>query len=494
MSDINYTNRGLFTDLYELTMAQGYFDAGRIDEEATFELFFRRNPFTGLHSYVIACGVYDVIKFLNNFNYTAEDISYLSSLNKFSDDFLDYLSKLKFEGKIRGVPEGTLTFPYMPIMQISAPIIPAQLVETAILNIFNYQSLIATKASRVCRATKRENNVLEFGLRRAHADAGIVGSRAAIIGGCASTSNTIAGKFYGVPVAGTQAHSWVQSFETELESFRAYARSFPDNTILLVDTYDTLNQGIPNAIKVGLEMKQRGESLRGIRLDSGDLAWLAIKSAEMLDEAGLKDTKIVLSGGLDEYVIESIINQIRNGGRENKDKQFTENLIDRLLYGVGTALITGEGEDNSALDGVYKLVQVEYQPVIKISENRNKTTNPGKKNLWRIKDTEGNWIADVMGLVNEDTPQEGDTIYHHTEFTKKYKLDECNPEPLYIDLMEKYKDKKEKEVWEESKKRAIEQMNAIDPSHLRFLNPHYYKISLTEKLYQLKRKFINKYD
>ncbi len=492
MVDISYHSRGLFTDFYELTMAQGYFDAGKTHEEATFELFYRRNPFKG--GYTIACGVYDIVKFLTNYRFSDEDIAYLRTKKQFSEEFIDHLSALKFEGEIRGLPEGSISFAFVPVIQITGSLGIIQLIETALLNIFNYQSLIATKASRVCLATKRKDRVMEFGLRRAQGDAGIVGARAAVIGGFMGTSNTIAGKFYNIPVLGTQAHSWVQSFDSELESFRAYARSFPDSTTLLVDTYDTLKSGVPNAIKVGLEMQERGEKLHGIRLDSGDLAWLAVKSAEMLDDAGFTDTKIVLSGGLNEYVIESIINQIRNGSDDSYDSDFATRLIDRLVYGMGTHLITGHSEDLSALDGVYKLVQIGDTPVLKLSENRIKTSNPGKKNLWRMKDVDGNWIADVMGLIDETPPVKGEKIYHHTDSSIYYTLEECIEEPLYVDLMKFYEKKTEEEIWKDSRTRCFEQLSQIDSSHLRFLNPHIYKVSLTQRLKDLKVALIQKHE
>ncbi|MHA1991071.1 MAG: nicotinate phosphoribosyltransferase [Candidatus Hodarchaeales archaeon] len=492
MDVFSYKNRALFTDFYELTMVNGYFEHEYHEKLTTFELFFRRSPFRG--GFAIACGMNDVVKYLKNFSFSQEDLQYLLSLNTFSENFIDFLQKIKLteDCSVLGVPEGTIVFPYEPILQVTAPLAFAQLIESAILNIVNYQTLIATKAARICLATKRSDNVMEFGLRRAQGDGGITGSRAAVIGGCASTSNTFAGKHYGLPVNGTHAHSWVQSFPTELEAFRAYADVFPNNTTLLVDTYNVLKSGVPNAIKVALEMKEKNQSLKAIRIDSGDLAWLTIESARMLDKAGLTAVKIVLSSDLDEYLIESIVNQILNDTSNSNDNKFKENLLSRIFWGVGTNLVTGSGNTQAALGGVYKLVEIEKKPVIKISENRAKTTDPGRKKIYRLADNNGFWIADVLTLQNESSPKEGDIIFHRSDPTKFISIDTCSANELLIDLIAFYddNDKNEEDIWLESKNRVQEQLATIDRTHLRFLNPHIYKLSLSEELYNLKTNFL----
>jgi len=474
-------------------MAQGYFNEDRIEEQATFELFFRSNPFDG--GYTVLAGIEEAIAYLDQFSFDRSDINYLQSLDMFTPDFLDYLADLQFEGEVEGLPEGSVIFPYEPILQITGRLPVVQILESALLNLINYPCLIATKAARIKYSTRRKETVLEFGLRRAQGDGAIPGARAAVIGGCAGTSNTLAGKIYGLPISGTQAHSWIQSFDDELEAFRSYARTFPTNTVLLVDTYDTLHSGVPNAIQVAKEMEARSQSLRGIRIDSGDLAWLSIQAAEMLDKADLPDVKIVLSSDLDEYVVESIVNQISSRMQDKQDQEFTQRLLGRLLWGVGTKLITGSGGEKAALGGVYKLVEIAGKPVIKISENRAKTTNPGRKQLWRLKSKKGRWIADVMGLYGEPAPQAGDRIYHLSDSTKFLTLDEVEVEPLHHNLLEYYnQDRTKEEVWKEAKNRAHHLVfEELDESHLRFLNPHIYKVSLTSKLFGLKQEFLTKH-
>ncbi|MHA2089420.1 MAG: nicotinate phosphoribosyltransferase [Candidatus Kariarchaeaceae archaeon] len=481
-------SHSLFVDYYELTMAQGYFNSGKIDELATFEFFFRENPFNG--GFSVICGVEDAIKFIQNFSMTPSDLDYLESKKKFSQEFLEYLAKLRFDGVIRGLPDGTIAFPYEPIIQLTGKLGILQLLETAILNIINFQSLIATKAARICYASRREDTVIEFGLRRAQGEGGILGAKASVIGGCFATSNVLAGKLFDLSVTGTHAHSWIQSFPTELDAFRAYARSFPDNTTLLVDTYDVLRSGVPNAIRVATDLAENGFSLKGIRIDSGDLGWLAIKSAKMLDQAGFTDVKIVLSSDLDEYIIESIIHQIQINYNTMEDQKKAQQLIDRLIWGVGTNLITGSGGKQAAFGGIYKLVELENKPVIKISENRAKTTNPAKKNLWRITDLNGKWVADVMSLFHEQPPKKGDTIYHQSDPSKFMTLKECEAIQLHIDLVKMYNSFPTENSWREARIRRSNQMKQIDGSHVRFLNPHFYKISMTEPLFQMKNDLV----
>ncbi len=356
-------NLTLLTDLYEITMMQGYFKTGNRDV-VVFDAFYRVNPSGG--GYAIACGLEQVIEYINGLHFTADDIRYLESLHLFDVDFLKYLSTFRFSGSIYAIPEGTVVFPREPLVKVVAPIMEAQLVETAILNIINHQSLIATKAARVCYAAKGDT-VMEFGLRRAQGpDAGILGARAAVIGGCGGTSNVLAGQTFNIPVMGTHAHSWIMSFPDEYTAFKTYAQLYPDACTLLVDTYDTLKSGLPNAIRVFTEMRESGRKPKsyGIRMDSGDLAYLSKKARKMLDEAGFPDAVISASNDLDEYLIESLKLQ---GARITS-------------WGVGTSLITSR--DCPAFGGVYKLAAIRnadghFVPKIKLSENSEKVTNPG---------------------------------------------------------------------------------------------------------------------
>ncbi len=489
---IDYSkNRALFTDLYQLTMIAGYFLNDMHDTEAVFDYFIRRNPFGG--GYTIAAGIDDAIEYITHLQFTDEEIEYLNTLNIFPDDFLDWLTRFRFQGNVEGVLNGMVVFPHEPILTVQAPLAQAQLIETALLNIVNFESLIATKAARICYAA-HPGKVLEFGLRRAQGDGGMLASKAAIIGGCIGTSNVRAGMDHGIMVSGTQAHSWVQSFSSELEAFRAFANIYKDKTILLVDTYDTLHSGIPNAIKVALEMKEKGINLRGIRIDSGDLAWLSVEAARQLDAAGLENLIIVLSNELDEYLIESLITQIRKGAspEDKKERQFRERVIRRLAYGVGTNLATGGNQ--AALGGVYKLVEFNGEPRIKISENVEKITNPGKKRVWRVFNDDGKMIFDVLGTKDETELRPGDRVHHPIDMFKSTTLPEdITIEPLHHPLI---KDGKKTPNMEEtldlfrSQARCQEQLNKLDHSHKRFLNPHVYKVSLTTNLFNLKVRLI----
>lgn len=378
----------LLTDLYELTMMQGYFLENR-NERAVFDVFYRKNPCGNAFS--IAAGLEQVIDYVKNLHFDEDDLTYLTNLNLFQDDFIDYLRHFKFTGDIYAVPEGSLIFPNEPIIKVIAPISEAQLLETAILNLINHQSLIATKAARVKLAAENDN-VLEFGLRRAQGpDAGVYGARAAVIGGCSSTSNVLAGQMFNVPVSGTHAHSWVMSFKNEYTAFKKYADAFPDAAILLVDTYDTLRSGVPNAIKVFKEMFAEGKEpkLYGIRLDSGDLAYLSKRARKMLDDAGFSTAVISASSDLDEYLIQSLKAQ---GAKIS-------------VWGVGTNLITSK--DCPAFGGVYKLSAVEnkkevLEPKIKVSENPEKVTNPGNKKIYRVYEkATGKLKADLITLDHE---------------------------------------------------------------------------------------------
>lgn len=385
MSRYNLT---LLTDLYELTMMQGYFE-NHTNETVVFDVFYRTNPSGG--AYAITAGLEQVIDYINDLHFDTDDIEYLRSTGFFREEFLNYLSGFRFSGDIYAIPEGTVVFPKEPLLKVVAPIMEAQLIETAILNIINHQSLIATKASRVVYAAG--GGVMEFGLRRAQGpDAGTYGARAAVIAGCVGTSNVLAGKMFNIPVKGTHAHSWIMSFKTELEAFRTYARLYPDNCLLLVDTYETLKSGVPHAIQVFSEMRDAGlpkPKLYGIRLDSGDLAYLSKKARKMLDDAGFTDAVISASSDLDEYLIESL---------KSQGAQITS-------WGVGTNLITSK--DCPAFGGVYKLAAVQdadgtFIPKIKVSENIEKVTDPGNKVIFRLYDKEtGKIRGDLIALEGE---------------------------------------------------------------------------------------------
>lgn len=471
-------NLSLLTDLYELTMMNGYYLNDRRDEVAVFDVFFRQNH---LITYSVAAGLEQVCDYLINLKFSADELAYLKGLNLFDDGFLEYLKNFKFTGDVYAVPEGTFVFPGEPILTVKAPVMQAQLVETAILNLINHQTLIATKSAKICYAAQGDS-VMEFGLRRAQGpDAGVFGARAAIIGGCSSTSNVLTGKMFGVPVSGTHAHSWVMNFPTELEAFRAYAKVYPDATMLLVDTYDVIRSGIPNAIKVFDELVAAGHKPVGIRIDSGDLAYLTKKARKMLDDAGYTYAKICASGDLDERSITSLKLQ---GAK-----------ID--LWGVGTKLITSE--DMPALGGVYKLSAVfdgdRVIPKIKISETSVKITNPGFKTVYRIYDQAGMAQADIIALREEQFDTSRDlTICHPVDRWKKttfaageYTLKEIvrkvvsNGElaenlPLSLKDVRAYADKEKATFWDEYKR--------ID-------NPHVYKVDLSDGLYKLKTDMIN---
>ena len=470
-------NFSLLTDLYELTMMNGYFKTGRTDEIAVFDVFFRSNE---LITCSVAAGLEQVVEYLTDLRFDTEDIEYLKSLGLFGDDFLDYLKDFRFTGDVYAVPEGTFVFPGEPIFTVVANIIEAQLIETAILNMINHQTLIASKAAKVCFAAKGDP-VMEFGLRRAQGpDAGVYGARAAIIGGCSSTSNVLTGKMFDVKVSGTHAHSWVMNFPSEVEAFRAYAEIYPDAAMFLVDTYDTLRSGVPSAIKVFDEMKAKGLKPVGIRLDSGDLAYLTKKARAMLDAAGYPDTVICASGDLDEYLISSLKNQ---GAK-----------ID--LWGVGTKLITSA--DLPALGGVYKLAAIieddKIIPKIKLSDNSAKITNPGFKTIYRIYDKDGMATADVIALRGETFDDSKPlTITHPLERWKKmtfepgeYRIKEIvKPILKGGKLVEKLPSLSEIRAFADSEKASFWD------EYKRLLNPHIYKVDLSDGLYELKTRMID---
>ncbi len=471
-------NLTLLTDLYQITMGYGFYQHGKHEEEVVFDLFFRRNK---MITYSIAAGLEQAMDYLLNWNVTDDDIEYLRSLNLFSEDFLEYFKNIKFTGDVYAVEEGQVVFPGEPILTIKAPLIQAQFAETALLNIINHQTLIATKSSKICRAAGNSGAVMEFGLRRAQApDAGIYGARAAIIGGCSSTSNVITGKAFGVPVAGTMAHSWIMDFENEYEAFKAYAESYPENCLLLVDTYDTLRSGVPNAIRVFKELREKGYKPKGIRLDSGDFAYLSKKARKMLDEAGFEDALICVSGDLDERLISSLMQQ---GAKIN-------------LWGVGTKLITSE--DLPALGGVYKLAAVinkdgSVTPKIKLSDNSEKTTNPSFKNVYRLYDKDsGMAIADLITLrgetVNENEPL---TIFHPIETWKKHTVENFHAEELLKPIVSQGKLVYEFPKLLDVKAFSLAQKEKFWEEYLRLDMPQTYKVDLSTKLHTLKTEMID---
>ena len=469
-------NLTLLTDLYQLTMINGYFENNVHNDVVVFDMFFRKNACKG--GYTIVCGIEQLVEYIENLKFSESDLDYLKTLNLFSDKFLDFLRDFKFTGDIYTVEEGTVMFPNEPIIRIKAPLYQAQLIETALLTIINFQSLIATKASRVCFAAKGDP-VFEFGLRRAQGpDAGIYGARAAIIGGCTATANVLAGKMFNIPVVGTHAHSWVQKFDNELDAFEAYAKIYPNNCLLLVDTYDVLKSGMPNAIKVFKDLKAKGHKPLGIRLDSGDLDYLSKECKNMLTEAGFEDARITASNDLDEYRISNLKS---SGSPINS-------------WGVGTKLITSS--DSPSLGGVYKLVASykdgKYEPKIKISEDPEKITNPGYKKVVRIYNTQGHAEADLIMLEDEsiDTTKPL-TIFHpvykwKTKTFTNYTIKELL-KPLYINGECKYEKKSVIEIQEYTRN----ELNTLWREYKRLLYPQTYKVDLSEKLCTLKESMLD---
>lgn len=458
----------LLTDLYELTMLAGYFRLGMHETPATFDLYFRENPYQG--GYAIAAGLEPALRHLEELRFVEGDVDYLESLGRFQGAFLAYLLGFRFKGRVTAVPEGTPVFPGEPLITVEGGLAEAQLVETLLLNTINFQTLIATKAARVVHAAAGAK-VVEFGLRRAQGpDGGLSAARAAAVGGVLSTSNVLAGKMFGLGVTGTHAHSWVMAFPSELEAFRAYARAFPESCVLLVDTYDTLRSGLPNAITVARELRERGHALLGVRLDSGDLAYLSREARRMLDQARFPDVRIVASNELDEYVIESVR---AGGGCVN-------------LYGVGTKLATGAGPGGGALGGIYKLVQIGDTPKLKVSSDVAKSTIPGRKRLLRVSRPDGGHELDVMALPDERVGP-GDEVYdpaqplHHARIPAKARVEDvravvmenggrtCGCAPL-----------------PELAKRSREELARLPDGCLRFVNPHRYRVALSRQLHELR--------
>ena len=466
-------NLTMLCDFYELTMSQGYFTTGYKDRIAYFDLFFRRCPDGG--GFAIVAGLEQIVQYIEDLHFDAEDIAYLRGRNLFSDEFLDYLADFRFTGDIWAVPEGTPMFPNEPIITVRAPAIEAQLIETYLLLCINHQSLIATKANRVVRAAEGRT-VLEFGSRRAQgADAAILGARAAYIGGCHGTACTISDQLFGVKAGGTMAHAWVQMFDSEYEAFKVYVEMYPNNATLLVDTYNTLKSGVPNAIRVFNEvLKPRGITKCGIRLDSGDMAYLTQKARQMLDEAGWTDCQISVSNSLDEYIIQDVL---RQGAQ-----------ID--MFGVGERLITARSEP--VFGGVYKLVAVEKDgeilPKIKISENVGKITTPHYKKLYRFfgKDT-GKAIADYMCVHDETVDDTQDIEIFDPEATwKRRVVYNYTAKELQVPVFEQGKLVYQSPALEDIRSYCMEQVDTLWDEVKRFDNPQTYYVDLSQKLWDIK--------
>ena len=468
-------NLTMMTDLYQLTMMYGYYKCGMRDKRAAFDMFYRSKD-ESTHCAVMA-GVEQLIDYISNLHFDDADIDYLRSQKLFDEDFLAELRAFSFHGDVWAVPEGTVVFPYEPLVRVVAPIFEAQLIETALLTIINHQTLIATKASRVVQAAEG-GVVMEFGLRRAQGpDAGIYGARAAIIGGCAGTSNVLTGQMYGVPIMGTHAHSWVMSFPSELEAFRKYAELFPTSCLLLVDTYDTLRSGVPNAITVFRELRARGFEPKGIRLDSGDLAYLSREARKMLDDAGFPNTIICASGDLDENLI--------------RDLKLQGAAID--TWGVGTKLITSE--DCPSLGGVYKLsAEIENGkviPKIKISENPVKITNPGLKKLYRLYGADGMAVADLIALDHERfDPSQPLTIYDPVNTWKSMTLTDYTIKDLHVQLFRDGRCVYQSPSLTEIQSHCREDQATFWDQYKRLLNPQRYKVDLSDSLWMLKNSMI----
>ncbi len=457
-----------YTDLYQLTMAQVYFKT-KPNSTAVFDYYFRNNPFGG--GYAIFAGLENILEILENLRFTEKDLDYLKNYG-FEKEFLGYLKKFQFRGNVFSATEGDIVFPNRPILQVEGNIMEVQLVETVLLNMLNFQTLIATKASRI-RYSAGDRTLLDMGLRRAHATGGYFASRAAAIGGFDSTSNVKAAEDFNISASGTMAHSFIQSYGNELEAFRDFARFRPNNCVLLVDTYNTLKSGLPNAITVAKEMENRGEQLFGVRLDSGDLAYLAKKTRKLLNDAGLEYVKIVASNQLDEYVIMSL----------NEQKA----PID--VFGVGTNLVTGKPD--AALDGVYKLSEYNGEPRIKLSENVIKVSLPSKKQVYRMIDHHGMFYgADAIGLSSEGKISK---MFHPFDNNKNLELETFDHEILLQEVMENGKMSIPKRQVSEIAQYSKQRLSMLPEEYKRFQNPHIYKIGLSEKLRIERDQLISKH-
>lgn len=468
----------LITDFYELTMIQGYYLEDN-NPDVVFDMFYRSQPFNS--GYAVFCGLHDLLKKLENFHFSDSDIDFLKGLGLFRGEFLEFLKNFSFSGDIYAMEEGTIVFPGETLIRIHSSLIEAQLIESILLNIINFQTLIATKTSRILHASKH-GKILEFGLRRAQGlNGALSSSRAAFIGGAAGTSNTYAGKEFSIPVLGTMAHSWVMAFDNELDSFRAYAKLYPDNCILLIDTYDTLGTGIKNAIIVGKEMKAEGKNI-GVRIDSGDLSYLSKQVREMLDDVGLFDTVITVSNDLTEEIIHQLI---------------TDNApIDS--WGVGTHLVTGGS--CSALNGVYKLAAkhngAEYIPTMKVSNNIEKTTIPGIKQVYRF--YSGNEaLGDIMCFDFEKMVPGKNYIFYDPVYESKFFSMRAERYDAIVPLLRKQmisgKALKQYPSLQELKKKTVSELKTIHQSYKRIINPHIYKVSISKKIRNKKNEMIKEY-
>lgn len=453
---INYT--ATFTDQYELTMSQVYYQTGQQETRAVFDYYFRKLPFDG--GYAIFAGLEDLLNVLDTLRFDNHDLEFLK-VQGFDNDFLQYLKGFRFTGSIYSAREGDVIFPVRPVLQVEGNIIEAQLIETLLLNMLNFQTLIATKASRM-RQAAGNRKLIDFGLRRAQGPGGYYASRAAFLGGFDATSNVIAGRDYGIPVSGTMAHSYIESYDDELTAFIDFADNQPHNSVLLVDTYNTLKSGVPNAIKVAKLMEAKGRKLQGIRLDSGDLSYLAKRSRVMLDEAGLHYVKIAVSNQLDEFIIKSLLEQ--------------NAPID--IFGVGTNLVTGHPD--SALDGVYKLAFAKGKPRIKLSDNSSKITLPHKKQVFRIIDDQSNFMgADAITLHDE---HDVEIMYHPLFPEKSLLLDGYKKEPVLHKVMENGTRLSETQSLTDIARYSRERLNHLPEEFRRFDNPHIYKIGISKRL------------
>ncbi len=480
MSSLQHTDTSaLFTDFYELTMAQGYWK-NQMNYPAVFDMFFRRQPFNG--GFSVFAGLHSLLEALETFSFSRDDISYLAGLGIFEDGFLDYLKDFSFSGDLYAQDEGSIVFPNEPLLRIHANLIEAQLIEGLVLNHINFQSLVATKTARVWLASNK-GHIMEFGLRRAQGpDGAMSASRAAYIGGAAATSNALAGRLFNIPVQGTMAHSWVMSFPTELEAFESYANLYPDKSIFLIDTYDTLNSGIKNAAIVGKRLQAQGKDF-GVRLDSGDIQYLSNKVRDYLDQEGLTEATISVSNELTEEIIQTLVQQ----------------KAPINSWGVGTQMVTGGNE--SSFTGVYKLAARYYptsdtmEPTMKFSDNPEKTTNPGIKSLWRIYDQDGMARADILSLADEEVREEqAQRFYHPSGDYRQFSFTPARVEPLLRLRVKAGKPADSTptphQAIQEARSTMQRQLLTLDDTYQRILNPHIYKVSVTRQLRQLKIRFI----
>ena len=461
----------LFTDFYELTMAQGYWK-NNCNIKVSFDMFFRRNPFSG--SYSIFAGLWSLISMIKDFHFEKDDINFLAKSSIFEKDFLDYLAKFRFTGSLFAMKEGSLMFPNEPIIRVEADIIEALILEGLILNTINFQSLIATKTARVYLSSNK-GHIMEFGLRRAQGvDGAMSASRASFIGGAVGTSNILAGKEFDIPCFGTMSHAWVMSFENEEEAFRAYATLYPKQSIFLLDTYDTINSGIENAIKVGRDLQKAGYNF-GVRLDSGDIQYLSQYIRKRLDDAGCNRAFISVSNELTEQIIESLV--------------LNKTPIDS--WGVGTHLVTGGSE--ASFTGVYKMAAYKkdaiWKPVMKVSDNLCKITTPGIKDVWRLYNEDGSFKADVISLQDEKLEAGRNyTFYHPDHEWQSFNFTPNKVESLLIEVIKDGNIIEVEPSLQEIRERAMEELDKLDATYKRLLNPHIYKVSLTEKVKELKMK------